>query len=311
MEKFGIIGDPVKGSRSPAIFRAGYGGKYPYDLIEGSDFEASWQRFLSEYKAVNVTAPFKEKAFAKVLTLAGEGKGDVSGPCMKIRATNLLVKTDRGIEAHNSDFTGIVLSIAEALYPGIVNEFYSRFGPRAYVKIHQYFRQNLPNLYDRRPLALIVGCGGAGKAAAVAAAELGYLTNLMNRTPERAADIAESLPEYGFLNVPMSDFREAVRECDLVIYTVPTAIDTISTLTAEDFRGEDRKGIDRPGKVILEANYKTPSFGTGETALRMQEGGCQYVPGRRWHLYQALTGYSLMTGVQPDFDAMQAESSKG
>ena len=67
MEKFGIIGDPVKGSRSPAIFKAGYDGKYDYDLIEGSDFEKSCNRFLSEYKAVNVTAPFKENAFRKVL----------------------------------------------------------------------------------------------------------------------------------------------------------------------------------------------------------------------------------------------------
>ena len=311
MEKFGIIGDPVKGSRSPAIFGAGYGGKYTYDLIEGSDFEKSWQTFLSEYKAVNVTAPFKEKAFGKVLDLAREGKGEVSGPCMKIRATNLMVKTGKGIEAHNSDFTGIVLSIAEALYPGIVTEFYASFGSAAHIKIHQYFRQNLSNLYDRHPQALVVGCGGAGKAAAVAAAELGFLTNLMNRTPERAADIAASLPEYGFLCVPASDFKAAIKECDLVIYTVPTAVDAISTLTEEDFRGDGRTGGERPGKVLLEANYKTPSFGTGETARKMMDGGCQYVSGRRWHLYQALTGYSLMTGVQPDFNAMLEESVKG
>ena len=311
MEKFGIIGDPVKGSRRPAIFKAGYDGKYDYDLIEGSDFEKSWNRFLSEYKAVNVTAPFKENAFRKVLGLAAEGKGEVSGPCMKIKATNLLVKTARGIEAHNSDFTGIVLSVAEALYPGIVAEFYRNFGTEAYIKIHQFFRQNLMNIYSKEPQALIVGCGGAGKAAAVAAAELGYSTALMNRTPERAAAIADALPEYRFLCVPVSDFKESVRECDLVIYTLPVGIEDIAGLTVEDFQGEDRYESNRPGKVLLEANYKTPAFGSGDTALKMQEGGCQYVPGRRWHLYQALTGYSLMTGEQPDFSAMLKESLNG
>ncbi len=311
MEKFGIIGDPVKGSGSPALFGAGYGGEYGYDLIEGSDFEKSWETFLSSYKAVNVTAPFKEKAFAKVLGLAREGKGEISGPCMKIKATNLLVKTPGGIAAHNSDFTGIVLTIAEALYPGIVEEFYRVFGTKAYIKIHQYFRSNISELYGEVPQALVVGCGGAGKAAAVAAAELGFSTALMNRTPEKAAEIAAALPEYRFISVPASDFRGAFKECDLVIYTPPVDNGDISALTADDFAGEARTGGDRPGKVLLEANYKTPAFGGKDTEKKMLEGGCQYVSGKRWLLYQALTGYNLMTGRQPDFPAMLAAGMKG
>ena len=126
-----------------------------------------------------------------------------------------------------------------------------------------------------------------------------------------SAAIAEALPEYRFLCVPLSDFKAAVRECDLVIYTLPVGIEGIAGLTVEDFQGEDRYESSRPGKVLLEANYKTPAFGSGDTVLKMQEGGCQYVPGRRWHLYQALTGYSLMTGEQPDFGAMLKESMNG
>lgn len=44
MAKYGLIGDPIKGSGSPALFEAAYkgvkDGEYSYDLIEGSDFEA-------------------------------------------------------------------------------------------------------------------------------------------------------------------------------------------------------------------------------------------------------------------------------
>ena len=40
---FGLIGDPIDKSMSPALFRAGYGGKYRYDLITGSDFEVSYK----------------------------------------------------------------------------------------------------------------------------------------------------------------------------------------------------------------------------------------------------------------------------
>ena len=63
MDKFGIIGNPVAGSMSPRLFAAAYDGRWAYELIEGSDFEASWARFLQEYKGINITAPFKEAAF--------------------------------------------------------------------------------------------------------------------------------------------------------------------------------------------------------------------------------------------------------
>ena len=49
MKRFGLIGHPVAGSFSPKLFEAAYGGRYPYDLIEGAEFGASWQRFLDEY----------------------------------------------------------------------------------------------------------------------------------------------------------------------------------------------------------------------------------------------------------------------
>ena len=46
MKKFGLIGHPITHSQSPALFKAGYGGKYAYDLIEGEVFEASSHKFL-------------------------------------------------------------------------------------------------------------------------------------------------------------------------------------------------------------------------------------------------------------------------
>ena len=163
-------------------------------------------------------------------------------------------------------------------------------------------------LFSRKPQALIVGCGGAGRAAAVAAAELGFDTALMNRTGEKAQKMADEMPEYGFIVDQLSDFRAAVKECDLVIYTLPVALDDISCLTVEDFEGEDRYTWPRPGKVILEANYKTPSF---RDRTLVNAAGAQYVPGLRWLLYQALTGYSVLTGKMPDLDAMESAVISG
>lgn len=295
MNRFGLIGDPIATSLSPALFEAAYSGEFSYDLIQGADFGGSWKAFEDRYKGINVTAPFKQQSFSQAdIFTAG---------CRKIGAANIIVKTDDGILADNSDFTGVILSIAEAYVPGIIREFYEKYGIKAHIKIHQYVKQALTMLFSRKPQALIVGCGGAGRAAAVAAAELGFDTALMNRTGEKAQKMADEMPEYGFIVDQLSDFRAAVKECDLVIYTLPVALDDISCLTVEDFEGEDRYTWPRPGKVILEANYKTPSF---RDRTLVNAAGAQYVPGLRWLLYQALTGYSVLTGKMPDLDAMES-----
>ncbi len=295
--KFGLIGHPIAHSQSPLLFQKAYSDKYQYDLIESEDFEASYNRFLSDYQAINITAPFKQQAFEKAVALAREGKGLISGPCFKIKAANILAKGPEGIEAHNSDFTGIILSVAEAYFPGLTAQCYAQFGSQAHIKVHQFFRQNIPALFAEKPQALIVGCGGAGRAAAVAAAEMGFDVALMNRTPEKAQSLAEEMPEYNFIAVPISDFRNSLKECEQVIYTLPTPLDAIANLTIDDFAGYNHS------KVILEANYKSPAF-TGKTLAKISYAGALYIPGHTWLLNQALTGYSLMTGEQPDLEAL-------
>lgn len=302
MGKYGLIGDPISTSGSPALYRAAYSGKGSYDLIEGSDFETSWAKFLNEYDAINVTAPFKELAFAKVIEAAQKGKALLSGPAAKIGATNLVINGENGLIAHNSDFTGIILAVAESYFPGITAEFIKEYKEEFYVKIHQFFRISVGRLFKQTPpQALVVGCGGAGRAAAVAAAELGFATALMNRTAEKAQAIASAIPEYGFIADPMSDFKAAVKECDLVIYTLPVSIPEISELTADDFLNDNSVC----GKVILEANYKDPSFGEVEQ-IKMKSAEATYVSGREWLLGQAVTGYIIMTGEMPDYAAMRA-----
>ena len=203
MNSFGLIGDPIATSLSPALFKAGYDGKFSYDLIEGADFGASYKAFEDRYKGINVTAPFKEKAFARA---------DIyTSYCRKIGATNLLVKTADGVLADNSDFTGIILSIAEAYMPGLADQFSAKYGESMHIKVHQYLKQALTMLFSRKPQALVVGCGGAGRAAAVAAAELGFDTALMNRTPEKARKIADEMPEYSFIVDQLTDVLAAVK----------------------------------------------------------------------------------------------------
>ena len=305
--KFGLIGHPIAHSLSPALFKAGYDGRYPYDLIEGDDFEESYRRFIEGYDGINVTAPFKELAYAKA--------DIVSDECRLIKATNLLVRTPEGVKAYNSDLLGVRMWLKEILnHPSIASSD-ARPG-RVFANANTERQKGSPaeRSEDGMPLGavgkadwgmihpttLVVGCGGAGKAAAAAAVTLGLNAVLMNRNLERAARLAEDLKGMGFDAEarPLEDFRTCFREADVIIYNIPAAIHELDTLTEEDFT---------PGKpkFIFEANYKDPSFNDGFlTEMRKANPLAQYTGGRTWLLYQAWTGYEIFTGEKPDLEKM-------
>lgn len=249
--RFGLIGHPIAHSLSPALFKAGYEGRYPYELIEGEDFEESYRKFLEEYDGINVTAPFKELAFAKADILSPE--------CEAVGATNLLVKTPLGVKAFNSDFLGVRMWLEEVAA--------------------EVLTENIS--------VLIVGIGGAGKAAAAAAESLGMKVVRMNRTVRDENTRA------------LDDFKECFKEADIIIYNIPTAIKALNKLTDKDFT---------PGKpkFILEANYKDPSFGQ-ELLAKMHAANplARYTGGKTWLLYQAVTGYEIFTGEKPDLAGMR------
>lgn len=248
--RFGLIGHPIAHSLSPALFKAGYEGRYPYELIEGENFEESYRKFLEEYDGINVTAPFKELAFAKADILSPE--------CESVGATNLLVKTPLGVKAFNSDFLGVRMWLEEVA----------------------------AEVLTEKISVLIVGLGGAGKAAAAAAESLGMKVVRMNRTVRDEK------------TRPLDDFKECFKEADIIIYNIPTAIQALNELTDKDFT---------PGKpkFILEANYKDPSFGK-EILAKMQTANplARYTGGKTWLLYQAVTGYEIFTGEKPDLVGM-------
>ena len=251
--KFGLIGHPIEHSLSPALFRAGYDGRYPYELIQTDDFEEAYARFLADYDGINVTAPFKELAIRKADILSDE--------CQAIGATNLLVKTSEGIKAHNSDYLGV----------------------RLWIKmVSDGLKSVLP------PKVLIVGTGGAGKAAAEAARSLGCEVILMNRT------------QYSEEIRPLNGFREEFRTADIIIYNLPVRLPQLDHLGIEDF-------IEGKAKHILEANYRNPSF-DNELICRLKalHPLMEYTSGKTWLLLQALTGYEIFTGEKPDLEKMTA-----
>ncbi len=257
MKKFGLIGHPISHSLSPKLFKAAYDGKYEYDLIEGEFFEKSYQTFISDYEGINITAPFKEDAWKKA---------DIrTNSCKKIGAANILHKKDGKIIAHNSDHSGIINSLKP---------------------------YNLP----AKTKALIVGCGGAGKAAVVAALDLGFEVSLYNRTQSRAQTwlkAAGITNEVKFINEV--DFSSSFRDSELIIYTLPGMCEGLQTALNEDFI---------KSQIIFEANYKNPVF-SGEILERLKKNEGKYISGREWLLYQAVNAYEIFTSEEVNFAKMK------
>ena len=148
MEKFGLIGHPIAHSASPALFTKAYGGRWQYDLIDGELFDVAWKRFLEGYRAINITAPFKEPAFREVLS-----DGVMDDDVQAIGAINIAVKeADGKIHGYNSDYLGVMKVLRD-----------HGFGEGSTV--------------------VVAGFGGAGKAAAAAILEANYRTPCLAGRP--------------------------------------------------------------------------------------------------------------------------------
>lgn len=197
MIRFGLIGNPLTGSGSPALFLQAYGGRWPYDLIETPSFDEAWERFVSGYRAVNVTAPFKEEAYARVLS---EG-GSVSEDAAATGAVNIVVKTGGErvrLAGCNSDVAA-------------VRDILSSEG------------------FGKGDVAVVAGFGGAGKAAAAAARSLGMDVTVCNRSRR---EIPDSAGKATARTRPLEELPMLCAVADILVYTLPAAVPELGALSA-------------------------------------------------------------------------------
>ena len=160
----GIVGNPVAHSLSPVIHNgwieaAGMDAAYvAFPARDAAGFEtlvaAGRAGLLS---GVNVTAPFKEQAFA--LADSASGTARVSG------SANILVFRNGEVRADSADGLGLLRALQE----------------------------QAPRLSLAGSPVVMLGAGGAARAAAAALAGAGALVRIVNRTRERAEALAADL----------------------------------------------------------------------------------------------------------------------
>lgn len=166
----GVAGQPIAHSLSPMIHMAwiaaaGLDADYrAFGPTDASGFAALVaEGRAGRLRGLNVTAPFKEQA----LGLA-DGVGAAARAC---GSANLLVFDDGRVEADSTDGAGLMSALAE----------------------------QAPRLDTRDRHVVVLGAGGAARAAVVALQSAGADVGVLNRTRSRAealsADLGASVVE--------------------------------------------------------------------------------------------------------------------
>ena len=257
MAKLAVLGHPVSHSRSPAMQNAALAAlgleDWSYTAIDAAPeaFEMTVKE-LAEVGYAGVNVTVPHKQAA--LALAGEA----SEASQQIGAANTLAFAEGRIEAHNTDADGLLAALPDP--------------PRGH-------------------RTLVLGAGGAARAAIWALLWEGAKVEVWNRTPERAEEICAELGGKA-VTVPRQS------EYDLIVNT-----------SAAGLRGEDpfdhlplERGEFTDHQTVVDMVY-------GERhshLLKAAEGArAAAVDGLEILVQQGARSLEIWTGLTPDLDVMR------
>jgi shikimate dehydrogenase len=158
---YAVVGDPVSHSLSPLIQNrwmreAGLDAHYAAIHLQADDAAPSFKVLAHDYAGLNITLPHKVAALAASETSSADAK--------RVGAANTLVRNDAGWSAHNTDIEGFANALQSAEGSDLKG----------------------------KPVVLI-GAGGAARAAVLHLAKLGADLSIVNRSPEKADALAKDL----------------------------------------------------------------------------------------------------------------------
>jgi len=272
---FAVLGHPVRHSLSPRMHNAAFealGMDAVYLALDiGPEHltQALSSLGLLGFGGVNITVPLKECAFRTVERLDPSAE--------QMGAVNTVVFSPEGMRGFNTDGDGFSRAVTEAFG-------FSFSGRRI----------------------LILGAGGAARAAAMASAREGaaHIT-VANRTPDRAEalvrDLGSRFPSVDAAALSLAEAERAALEADLVVQSTSVG------LQAGDGAVLSRKAF-RPGQCVYDMIY-TQSL--TPTLLEAQASGASVANGLDMLLYQGVRAFELWTGVEPPVEIMRRALRSG
>ncbi|MBL0062633.1 MAG: shikimate dehydrogenase [bacterium] len=257
--RFGLIGEHIASSLSPVLFswafqQTGTSGSYTLFDFPRRLARSFLLRARVDWDGLNVTAPHKDLAY----TLCDE----LTDTAMKVRAVNTLVRKQSKLIGYNTDVAGFRYALEQKL--------------------------ELASKADR---VLIVGTGGAARAALVAVSQM--LTPLeiavTSRRPAEALDrIAPVLPApFAPVLLTHTKARKRLHEFDVVVQATP-----VGHLANPGFP-LDPPFTFKPGALVFDLIYsprKTLFLEAAQSFNAITENGLVML------LAQAAESYQIWTG---------------
>ena len=271
MAKCALIGNPVSHSKSPALFAAAYGtGKHSYSLIEAPTCKEAMDIFRAEgFTGTNVTSPFKDEIMD--YTDLPDSISSILG------SANTIISKNGKLFSYNTDYFGVKNTL-EAFLQAAGNTGAQFCAPE---DAHPHLRNTGAQFCAPEGLtALVVGAGGAGKAAALAVKDMGMEVYFANRSSSAAKPFVQKI---GAEYVTLDHIPLLLPKADIVVYNLSMEIDPF-------------KDVSLAGKIVFEANYAHPNLACKESKI--------YIDGRYWLYNQAIPAFRLFTGEEPDTTAM-------
>jgi shikimate dehydrogenase len=271
MKRLAVLGHPVGHSRSPAMHNAaltalGLAGEWVYEAIDvpPEEFERCVQAMPGEgFVGANVTIPHKEMAF--------ELADKPSDAAVAIGAANTLSFSGGEITAENTDAPGLVAALrAHSVGPAGVR-------------------------------ALVLGAGGAARAAIYGLARGGAVVYVWNRSPARAAATYDELRGYVELGgAPV----ESPRQEDYGIIVNTTSVGLHGEDPAEHLPLDPAK---LGGHVVVDLVYGDRPTKLIEAA---RAAGARTVDGIEVLVQQGARSLEFWTGKPAPLEAMRAAARK-
>jgi shikimate dehydrogenase len=250
---YAVIGKPILHSRSPQMHNAafetlGLDAHYVRIAAESREDGLDMARRMG-IRGMNVTSPFKD-----IIGIVDEADPVAT----KVGAVNTVLFKDGRAIGHNTDAHGISESFIAS------------------------------GVSIRGKKALVLGAGGAARAAVVAMIDNGAEVTVANRTDSKAKAVAK---EFGAESCSLSanDLEQALSGAQLIAGCLNTGERAIP------------KELLRPGIAIMDAYYAS------ESAL-VKDGraaGCKMIDGREWLLHQGAKSFELFTGRKPPMESMR------
>lgn len=264
----GVVGYPIGQSKSPRLFGHwfavhGLEGAYAPYLVAPEDFATAIRGLQAAgLRGVNCTIPHKEAALAIADVVSAAAKA--------IGAANTLVfQADGAIHADNTDAFGFLENL----------------------------RLGAPGWQPSDGPALLLGAGGAARAAAWALLDAGCPeVRVTNRTATRAEELVDHLGA-GAVVVPWVEREGAVEGAALVANSTSLGMTGQAAL-------EMSLGAAGAGTVVTDMVYAPLETGLLTEA---RAGGLRTVDGLGMLLHQARPGFRAWFGEDPEVtDALKA-----